>query len=295
MKKIFYILTVVTIVCVMCGCAVHTDPMGEYTKLEDKDDVEGIKRLIDDLIRAKDYANAGAVLTAVGKDNQIYKYNYKYDSMLESFSGLETVVGIEVWSDLYNSKLINYVNSGKDTNDQLELMHTYHELLYMHFSDTQSALAHVGEQQYMRLNAPKGEFISQCGAAAGGKALVYIAPRYGKDEEQLKLGLTAALPEALLPSSLEEVEYVVVLSYTTKVVGTYSNNGAAEKVLLEISVVHYPDGEVLKTYPAIEGEDPPPTISITEGSTQGKTGRDPGGPAMAPVIAEAFDFISGLQ
>lgn len=293
MKKAFFILTAVIIICMFCGCAVHTDPMGEYAKLEEKDDVEGIQRLIDDLIRAQDYANAGAVLTAVG--SQIYKYNYKYDSMLEDFSGLETAMGIEVWSDLYNSKLINYVNAGKDTNDQLQLMRTYHELLYMHFTDTLSALAHVGDQQYMRLNAPEGEFTSQFGKAANGKALVYIAPRYGKDEEQLKLGLTAALPEELLPSSLEEVEYVVVLSYTTKVVGTYSNNGAAEKVLLEVSVVHYPEGEVLKTYPTIEGEDPPSTISITKGETQGRTGKAPGGPAMAPVIAEAFDFISGLQ
>jgi hypothetical protein len=125
--------------------------------------------------------------------------------------------------------------------------------------------------------------------------LVYIAPRYGKDEEQVKLGLTAALPEALLPSSLEEVEYVVVLRYTTKVVGTYTNNGEAKKVLLEVSVVHYPDGKVLKTYPLIEGGDPPATISITKGDTQGKTGSDPGGAAMAPVIAEAFDFILGLH
>lgn len=293
--KIFNILIAVIVMCVMCGCAVHTDPMGEYAKLEEKDDVEGIKRLIDDLLRAKDYTNAGAVLTAAGKDNQIYKYSLKYDSMLKDFSGNETLVGIEAWSELYDRAVVDYFNAGKDTKDQLQLMRTYHELLYSHFTDTQSALGHVGDQQYMRLNAPEGEFISQCGKAADGKALVYIAPRYEKDEEQLKLGLTAALPEALLPSSLEEVEYVVVLSYTTKVVGTYSNNGEARKVFLEVSVVHYPEGKVLKTYPVIEGGDPPTSISVTSGNTQGKTGSDPGGAAMAPVIAEALDFISGLK
>lgn len=293
MKKIFHFLTAVIIACVMCGCAVHTDPMGEYAKLDDKDDVEGITRLIDDLLRGKDYKNAGAVLTAVGK--AVNEYKYEYESMLIEFSGNETEVGMEAWSSLYNSALIDYFNAGKDTNDQLQLMLTYHELLYSHFADTQSALAHVGDQQYMLLRATEGEFISQCGTAANGKALVYIAPRYGKEEEQVKLGLTAALPEALLPSTLEEVEYVVVLRYTTKVVGTYTNNGEAKMVLLEVSVVHYPDGEVLKTYPAIEGEDPPSTISVNEGDTQGKTGSEPDGVAMAPVIAEAFDFISGLQ
>ena len=293
MKKVFYILTAVIIVCVMCSCVVHTDPMGEYAKLDDKDDVEGITRLIDDLLRAKDYTNAGAVLTAVGKT--MYKYKYEYEPMLKEFSENETEVGIEAWSYLYNSALIDYFNAGKETNDQLQLMRTYHELLDSHFADTHSALAHVGDQQYMLLNAPAGEFISHFGTAANGKALVYIAPRYGKEEEQIKLGLTAALPEALLPSSLEEVEYAVVLRYTTKVVGTYTNNGEAMKVLLEVSVVHYPDGNVLKTYPAIEGDDPPTTISTTAGDTQGKTGSDPDGAAIAPVIAEAFDFMSGLR
>jgi hypothetical protein len=195
---------------------------------------------------------------------------------------------------MYNYAISHYFNTGKDTNEQFALMRTYHELLYNHFADTQAALVHVGDQQSMRLLTSEGEFIFQCGTDAKGKALVYIAPRY-KPEEEVKLGLTAALPEELLPSSLDEVEYVVVLRYRTKIVGTYSNGGTAEKVLLEISVVHYPDGEVLKTYPVIEGDDPPETINITEGDRQGEIGDDPSGAAMAPVLAEAFDYILELQ
>jgi hypothetical protein len=85
MKKVLFFLTAVVIACVACGCAVHTDPMGEYAKLDDKDDVEGITRLIDDLIRAKDYTNAGAILTKVGKANHMYIYKYEYEPMLKEY------------------------------------------------------------------------------------------------------------------------------------------------------------------------------------------------------------------
>jgi hypothetical protein len=59
MKRAIYILIAVILACLVCGCAVHKDPMGEYAQLEQADDVKGITRLIDDLLRAKDYANAG--------------------------------------------------------------------------------------------------------------------------------------------------------------------------------------------------------------------------------------------
>ncbi len=295
MKKTLTIFITVIFIFAVCGCAVHKDPLGEYAKLEKKDDADGITRLVDDLLRAKDYQNAGAVLTEVGKNNTASLYKYKYDQMQKSFAGHETAVGMDAWSCLYNSAIVSYINKRKTVENQLELMRTYHDLLFLHFKDTQTALAHVGDQQYLELKEPEGEFSSQFGKAAKGKALIYIAPRYGLKEEEVKLGLSACLPDPLLPSSLGEVEYVVSLHYTTQKVGTYTNNGAAERVLLEISVVHYPDGKVLKTYPTIEGSDPPKTITVTKGDKQGRSGHDPDGAAMAPVLAEAFDYIAGLQ
>ncbi len=64
--------------------------------------------------------------------------------------------------------------------------------------------------------------------------------------------------------------------------------------MLEISVMHLPDGAILKTYAPIEGDDPPETITTTVGDSNGKTGDDPSGAEIAPVLAEAFDYISGL-
>lgn len=294
MKKVACALIAILVLSMFCGCMAHKDPMGEYEVLAQKGDVDGITRLADDLMNAKDYENAGAVFSALGQDNQLYKFKYRYDAMRESFAGHEAIVGIEAWSYLYARAITSHHNAGKGVVDQFKLMLTYHDLLYGHFSDAQSALAHVGDQQYLDMPAPEGEFLSQCGNEGNGKALVYAPFREAQKNGRIMLGLTAALPDALLPASLDEVEYAVVLRYTTKKVGTYTNNGAAERVLLEIDVVHCPDGKVLKTYPAIEGGDPPKSITTAKGDNHGATGDDPSGAAIAPVLAEAFSYIDSL-
>jgi hypothetical protein len=290
-KKVFVFAIIV--VAALSGCGAHTDPMGEYEALRAKSDVDGITSLIDDLLHAKDYENAGAVLTAVGKDNTLYKYEYKYDQMQEKFAGRENLVGMEAWSSLYDDAIVWGENARKSIDEQLELMRTYHDLLYKSFADPRTALTHVGDQQYLQLSsAMVGEILSKCGTEPNGKALVYSASSAEEESELIFLGITAALPAALLPSSLAEVEYVVMLRSSTKVVGTYSNNGPARKALLDISVVHCPGGEVLRSFGTIEGEDPPKSITSTAGSSNGATGRAPSGAAKAPVLEEAFAFIA---
>ncbi len=106
----------------------------------------------------------------------MYKYGYKYDEMLKSFSGRETMVGMQAWSYWYNAAVVKYSNAGREIKSQFELMRTYHDLLFQHFGDTQTALAHEGDQQYLRLLARKANSSLNAARRLMGK-LWYISRR----------------------------------------------------------------------------------------------------------------------
>lgn len=293
MGKKAIMLIMAMLIAVLCGCAsstapvIYDDAVGEYEELAAQSNEYKIQKLLDDLLAAGDYENAGYI---VNTEHQIPRMVYDYASLCKMFAGHEEAVDIAVWTDQYKRAVKNCTEESDDIiAGQLELVRSYHSALYKHFGDDRSALSFLLSNGPYTYKDQDHSLLSRCGTAASGKVLVYTGySNYGN----IELGLTAAMPEERLPSSPEEVEYILMLKYPRSVVGSYTNGAKALRIDLDVSILHYPEGKVLAEIGTVKGGAPPSYIGASSGD---RAGSYPGAEAVMPVLAKAFKHIETLH
>ncbi len=259
-----------------------SDPMSQYTVLAKKNDKKQIAALLESLLAAGDYKTAGEIV------NKEYKAGRSdpYDTLCSMFKGHEAAVDMVVWADRYRQAAKN--KSQKELEPQLALMRSFHDILYKHFDNGTDAMSLVYGGLTYAFKDDKGALLAICGKKAKGKALVYT--KSGTDYA-IDMSLTAALPEKLLPLTLDEAEYIILLETKRVTVGRYSNGGAAQRQDLTISLLRYPKGETINTYGTLKGGSPPTVISVIKGSTMGATGAKPTKDKVIPLLTNALSDI----
>ncbi len=300
MKKTGSAFLMIVLAVLLCGCtaiqpavksvapALPSDPAGEYAKLSAQEDASAIRSLVDTLLAGGAYTDAGAIVTQEHKKGRMYEYTL----LCTMFEGHEEAVDMQVWDALYASTSARYEKAAAYTlNDRMALMRSYHRILHKHFSNEADAMEHALSFKTGCAD-DDGKLLESCGIAGQKKALVYIN---NNNARSISLSLTAVLPDELIPASPAETEYVVMLEYTARVVGYYSNGGDARRIALDISILHYPDKEVLYSYDTIYGTDPPQSITTAKGSMAGASGAHPKPADVAKVLASALQYIEALD
>ena len=136
------------------------------------------------------------------------------------------------------------------------------------------------------------------GTQPAGKALIVVCKAIGSWELQDKarpysvaLGLMNCLPVDLIPASLEEVEYIVLLTYGQTAEGYY-DWAYGIRALREdgkVEVLHLPDGEKVFQSETVSGEKPPASISYN--MFDAPKYRSGGAPNMGEELFNALSAI----
>ncbi len=122
------------------------------------------------------------------------------------------------------------------------------------------------------------ELARQCGAAPQGKVLIVRQSRSFPNREvfcTISFEAMRVLPEELIPLSLDEVEYIVTLSYDYSRWGTYSMGTAALKENGRVKVIKLPGSVEIYSSSLLQGENPPSTIKFYGSPPPFETGRAP--------------------
>lgn len=108
----------------------------------------------------------------------------------------------------------------------------------------------------------------QCGENSEGKILIlvesYSFADYSADKEvrhAVSLDLMEQLPESYIPLSLDEVEYVVMVTYDYEKEGFYSGGGDALRENAIVKIYQFPGPKWKYESEEIEGESPPYKVS----------------------------------
>lgn len=291
MKKALCFLTIVLLSMSLCACGVsseatnraptvHDNPTDEYATLVKAGNAQGILALIQDLTSAGDYTNAAYI---VNTEAGASRFLVDFLSLSTMFSGYEDTVKLEVWTAYYLAYSKGHTSKWEE---ELKLLSAYHAIVRRYYEDDWQAFHYVLENANRQFSDIGKTQLAQCGSAPNGKALIYFS--HGENGSWL-LSASAALPAERIPTSLSEVEYIILIEETLTSVGTYANGGKAERRDYTFSLIHCPDGEVLgKSYP-IEGEDPPRTINENQ---SGGTGAPPESDKIATELDLALSWIS---
>ena len=172
------------------------------------------------------------------------------------------------------------------TDQELALLSAYHAVVRQFYEDDWQAFRYVLENADRQFTDADGTQLAQCGAAPNGKALIYFS--HGKNGAWM-LSASAALPAERIPTSLSEVEYVILIEETLTPVGTYTNGGTAERRDYTVSLIHCPDGEVLGQSQPVQGGNPPRAINENQ---PGGTGDPPEPDSLATALERALSWIS---
>ncbi len=300
MKKAMVTIIVFILLGIVYGCntpgpmtqslvpTATADPMEQYERLAGQGDSDATLGLVNALVANGEYTKAGDIVAEEHKEGRMMEYLL----LCRMFEGHEDSVALPVWDTQYADTCDRYERAATETiEDRMALMGSYHRILYKHFESTADTLEHALSVKAACFDS-NGKLLAPCGTAGKKKALVYIN---NNNACSISLSMTAALPEAMIPSTLEEAEYVVMLEYTARVVGRYTNGDAARRVDADVSILHYPDMEMLYAGDTVSGGDPPQSIKTTKDSAQGASGSYPSDAEVAKVLASAFQYIKGLS
>lgn len=216
----------------------------------------------------------------------------------------QTDVSLAAWRDTISKRLELY--STDDLNRDLRLEATKIVLA--------EALPFEQREELLKNSVPSGEFLGkfsqsdetyfviesmdalyrgdygELGTEPAGKCLIVIDRGYYTTRSYaVAMCLMRCLPPELIPGSLAEVEYVVLIQYDHTLAGRYRNgltSAYREKGMVEM----YQLPKKAKTYtsPTVQGDPPPQTISYYGLPPVSKTG---GAPNMGEALFTALSRI----
>lgn len=272
----------------LCGCsieaskpapAVHEDPDGEYEALAAANNRQGISALIQDLTAVQDYTHAAAIVSA---EAAALSYPVDFLALSAIFVGHEDAVKLDTWTACY----LAYSRFREiEWEQELALLSAYNAVIRSYYEDDRAAFKYVLENASREFTDTDRAQLAQCGSAPNGKVLIYFP--YGKNASWM-LSASAALPAERIPTSLSEVEYVILIEKTRTHVGAYTNGGSAERRDYTVSLIHCPDGEVIEKSQLIVGGDPP--RAINENQSVG-VGEPPQPGSVASALSAALSWI----
>lgn len=288
MKKVLCAALVLILLTLICGCApktltpaVHEKPMEEYEALAEAGNAQAIAVLIQDLAAAEDFEQAAEVVNA---ESAASRYPLDIVGLGTIFAGCEDMVALETWTACYTDDSPG--GEEKELEAEIEAMRVYNAAIRLYYEDDWAAFQYVLENANRCVRDMDSVRLAECGTAPDGKALVYFRRSPYSD---WMLGASAALPTSLIPASLDEVEYVIMIDETLTSVGTYTNGAAAKRCDYTVSLIRYPGGEELSRSSPIEGERPPQAINENQ---SGGTGDPPEADSVATALEAALSWLS---
>jgi len=294
MKRIWYaVLALVLLTSALCGCsaataeqppAAHEDPIGEYEALAAVNNTQGIVLLIEDLAAVGDFEHAAAIVNA---EYAASRYPLDMVALGAMFAGHEDAVVLEAWTGCYNYS--SPVAEKKDLSTEMSELYAYNAAIRRYFEDDWSAFKYVLENANRQVSDLDSVQLARCGTAPNGKALVYFRRSVYSN---WMFGASAALPIVLIPSSLDEVEYLIVIDETRTPVGTYTNGEKATRLDYIVSLIHYPSGEKIYESNPIQGGSPPRAINENQ---SGGVGDPPDPVEIATELETALARIEGTE
>ena len=157
-------------------------------------------------------------------------------------------------------------------DEQLKMMDLYRAFEPMALEDVKYELY----PQYMRSVDAGDSLFNQCGAAANGKLLIYT---YTNDtvfkDYRLAFSAMAALPDELRPASLDEVEYVLYISYGYSNDGKYTGGTQGIREHADMTLYSVPGKKTVKSYSRILGDPSPNSFTYYGSAPAYKSGGSP--------------------
>lgn len=144
------------------------------------------------------------------------------------------------------------------------------------------------EKHIISVSQKLSQFYKSCGSAPEGKIL--ILRQKSSKSLSIALNMMQELPYEYFPENLNQVEYVVLLDYSSNRVGSYSSWGSSIPALKEkgiVRVLHMPKQKQLYSSGIIYGK-APPTITSISMFTSSVSG---GAPDLTEKICEALKVI----
>ncbi len=217
------------------------------------------------------------------------------------FKGSETVFTLEEWKGF----LDDYVSFRSPSDSESQALRERRFSGYMKIfgafraavqgglvkADTAEGTYELFSRCRWQLADGDGSLLSSLGASPGGKVLICSsAEGEALSGASVELSLMALLPEKLLPSSLQEVEYLVRIIEGKDVFGHYDSGAIAYKRRAQVVVYKLPKKKEVKTYETVYGSDPPVTYtySVWAPSVLG------GAPDYNPILKDILSFIATL-
>lgn len=114
-------------------------------------------------------------------------------------------------------------------------------------------------------DALRGGLYGRIGTQPNGKVLIVVKRSSTENACAVSRRLMKALPLSLYPQALDEVEYLVLLSYGKTLRGNYTGKGmvSAYQEYASVTVTRIGDGSVVYSSPRIDGKEPPKSIDYT--------------------------------
>lgn len=177
----------------------------------------------------------------------------------------------------------------------LDEFDAYDEDAYLFTRGTPENIQLFFKKEYCRLGFDSLDALkAACGKDPAGKLIIVVNSEAKNSGLTDNLDITAmlTLPEEYFPTSLNEVEYMVRISYERGNVGAYNTGAAAVRESIRVTLEHLPDGEILFENVTLGGM-PPNTTRVPEGSTLDITGKSPDWPSAARDSARAVCMAIG--
>jgi hypothetical protein len=283
------ILALVFMVCAGCG---KFDPMKQYGELSKNGskNKDRIQNLVERCIRKEYFEDAGKILS---EELKAYRdYSYTLSDLQAQFRGHEQALDMAVWVNGFKESVNDDGYRKEQADGVFKILKDYNSIVYKHFADTEAALKFLTGKKLKDeyYEDREGTLLSLCGKTPKGKGLVYIVGPENSSS-RINLSMMAGMPTDILPSSLDQVEYIVYMEYSQSRIGHYDNGGSAIRIDCTIRLEHLPDGKVLKTYAKANGGPPPEIISAPAKSSQGASGAYPRELDILYTLKSAFEYI----
>lgn len=269
------------------------DLIEAFTELKDyKDSAEVLQML--QALDSREFARACELYAAyrAGEEKAIKDDKQWLDLMRENlYSTKEAKANPPAPEKFFEAYRLGYAPY-MHTLDEFD---AYDEDAYLFTRGTPENIQLFFKKEYCRLGFDSLDALkAACGAKAAGKLIIVVNSEAKNSGIVDLVDITSmlTLPEKYFPTSLNEVEYMVRISYERGNVGTYNTGAAAVRESIRVTLEHLPDGEILFENVTVGGM-PPNTTRVPEGSTLDITGKSPDWPSAARDSAHAVCMAIG--
>lgn len=133
--------------------------------------------------------------------------------------------------------------------------------------------------------------ISDCGSYDKGKLLIIFKT---EDKLYIPYETMASLPDELLPSSLDEIGYVLIIEHGSKHSFNYNNYySSGRQKYTDVKLFSAPNQRVVKSFSRVEGTPPPTTYTYYNYPPEHVFGGDPDHSEINKRLLEAIEYLLG--